>query len=198
MRRYVEDPVLEMPQLDDRAGSAIAGRLNVGKADVVGELEDSMAGLTNVFVEDHATLLYRKYFEQSTRILVRDGFKRRRNADYPAMEEFSDLHVTYGDLGMAGFGDFLIVGDVYSEGGGPAYAVAIHLTFIDPDKDDVMYVYHFVSDIAAREAVLVAQPLEDPPRRMPLLHRACSVGFQDRVDHPQQRPQLRLLHRLRV
>lgn len=62
------------------------------------------------------------------------------------MEEFSDLHVTYDDLGMNGFGDFLIVGDVYSEGGGPAYAVAIHLTFIDPDKDDVMYIYHFVSD----------------------------------------------------
>lgn len=110
------------------------------------ELEDSMAGLTNVFVEDHAKLLYRKHFDQSTRILVRDGFKRQRNADYPAMEEFSDLHVTYDDLGMAGFGDFLIVGDVYSEGGGPAYAVAIHLTFIDPDKDDVMYIYHFVSD----------------------------------------------------
>lgn len=109
-------------------------------------LEADLPGLTNVFVEDHAKLLYRKHFEQSTRVLVRDGFKRQRNADYPAMEEFSDLHVTYGDLGMSGFGDFLIVGDVYSEGGGPAYAVAIHLTFIDPDKDDVMYIYHFVSD----------------------------------------------------
>ncbi|GAB1840275.1 sce7725 family protein [Achromobacter xylosoxidans] len=109
-------------------------------------LEDGMSGLTNVFIEDHAKLLYRKHFDQSTRILVRDGFKRLRNADYPAMEEFSDLHVTYDDLGMTGFGDFLIVGDVYSEGGGPAYAVAIHLTFIDPDKDDVMYIYHFVSD----------------------------------------------------
>ncbi|MDR5820810.1 sce7725 family protein [Caballeronia sp. LZ043] len=110
------------------------------------ELEHDMSGLTNVFVEDHAKLLYRKHFDRSTRILVRDGFKRLRNADYPEMEEFSDLHVTCDDLGMAGFGDFLIVGDVYSEGGGPAYAVAIHLTFIDPDKDDVMYIYHFVSD----------------------------------------------------
>ncbi|MDL0434044.1 sce7725 family protein [Marinobacter sp. TBZ242] len=109
-------------------------------------LDDSIPGLTNVFVEDHAKLLYRKHFDQSTRILVRDGFKRQRNADYPEMEEFSDLHVTYGDLGMAGFGDFLMVGDAYTEGGGPAYAVAIHLTFIDPDKDDVMYIYHFVSD----------------------------------------------------
>lgn len=39
-----------------------------------------------------------------------------------------------------------MVGDAYTEGGGPAYAVAIHLTFIDRDKDDVMYIYHFVSD----------------------------------------------------
>ncbi|QOL80528.1 sce7725 family protein [Pseudooceanicola spongiae] len=109
-------------------------------------LVEDMSELTNVFVEDHAKLLYRKHFDKSTRVLVRDGFKRQRNADYEEMEEFSDLHVTYGDLGMVGFGDFLTVGDAYSEGGGPAYAVAIHVTFIDPDKDDVMYIYHFVSD----------------------------------------------------
>lgn len=109
-------------------------------------LEDDMPGLTNVFIEDNAKLLYRKHFDQSKRILIRDGFKRLRNADYSLMEEFSDLHVTYGDHGMEGFGDFLIVGDAYSESGGPAYAVAIHITFIDPDNDDVMYVYHFVSD----------------------------------------------------
>ena len=48
--------------------------------------------------------------------------------------------------GMNGFGDFLIVGDDYSISGGPAYAVAIHLTFIDSDKDDAMYIYHFISD----------------------------------------------------
>ena len=109
-------------------------------------LGGGMVSSCNVFVEDHAKLLYRKHFEGSTRILVRDGFKRLRNADYPALEEFSELNVTYGELGMAGFGDFLIVGDSYTEGGGPAYAVAIHLTFIDPNKDDVMYIYHFVSD----------------------------------------------------
>ncbi|WP_243439773.1 sce7725 family protein [Fundidesulfovibrio soli] len=100
----------------------------------------------SVFVEEHAKILYRKHFGSKQRILVRDGFKRQRNADYELVEEFSDLHVTYSELGMTGFGDFLVVGDNYSEGGGPAYAVAIHLTFIDPDNDDVMYVYHFVSD----------------------------------------------------
>ncbi|HVL09379.1 MAG TPA: sce7725 family protein [Burkholderiaceae bacterium] len=109
-------------------------------------LAAKMADMTNVFVEDQDKLLYRKHFDRSRRILIKDGFKRQRNADYPPVEEFSDLHVTYADRGMEGFGDFLMVGDVYSEGGGPAYAVAIHLTFIDADKDDVMYIYHFVSD----------------------------------------------------
>jgi hypothetical protein len=109
-------------------------------------LGDDLPNSRQVFVEDHAKLLYRRRFASSTRILVRDGFNRQRNADYPPLEEFSDLHVTYRDMNMAGFGDFLIVGDSYSDSGGPAYAVAIHLTFIDPDKDDVMYIYHFVSD----------------------------------------------------
>ena len=47
---------------------------------------------------------------------------------------------------MNGFGDFLMVGDDYTESGGPAYAVAIHITFIDPDRDDEMRIFHFVSD----------------------------------------------------
>ncbi len=112
------------------------------------ELKPDMANLTNVFIEDHANTLYRKHFDGSTRILIRDGFKPRRNAEFAKIpvEEFSELHLTFeSDLGMDGFGDFLTVGDVYSDGGGPAYAVAIHLTFIDPRADGVMYIYHFVS-----------------------------------------------------
>lgn len=111
-------------------------------------LGDDLAGSQHIFIEDHANTLYRKHFDGSTRVLVRDGFKRLKNSEYAriALEEFSELHLTFNsDLNMAGFGDFLMVGDSYSEGGGPAYAVAIHLTFIDPDKDDVMYIYHFVS-----------------------------------------------------
>lgn len=108
-------------------------------------LGDEMTKTRNVFFELHCGKLYRRHFDGSTRILLRDGFQRRRNADHPRLEGFSDLHVTYKDEGMNGFGDFLIVGDDYTEGGGPAYAVAIHLTFIDPDQDDAMYIYHFVS-----------------------------------------------------
>ena len=108
-------------------------------------LGDDLESTQHVFFEKHCGKLYRKHFKGSKRILLRDGFQRRRNADHPPIEEFSDLHVTYNEEDMDGFGDFLIVGDEYIEGGGPAYAVAIHLTFIDPDKDDVMYINHFVS-----------------------------------------------------
>lgn len=108
-------------------------------------LGDDLKATRHVFFEAHCGKLYRKHFQGSKRILVRDGFKRRRNADHPVLEEFSDLHVTFGEEGMDGFGDFLTVGDDYTEGGGPAYAVAIHLTFIDPDKDNAMFIYHFVS-----------------------------------------------------
>lgn len=99
----------------------------------------------HIFFEAHTGKLYWRHFKGSKRILLRDGFRRRRNADYPESERFSDLHLTYSEEGMDGFGDFLIVGDDYSESGGPAYAVAIHLTYVEPNQEDVMYIYHFVS-----------------------------------------------------
>jgi hypothetical protein len=102
---------------------------------LVEKLGAKIQGTKHAFFEAHCGKLYRKHFQGGERVLLRDGFHRRRNADHPAVEEFSDLHVTYPEEGMDGFGDFLIVGDDYTEGGGPAYAVAIHLTFIDPDKD---------------------------------------------------------------
>lgn len=117
-----------------------------GIADALGQ---RMGTVRNLFIEDQANKLYRRHFANSTRILVGDGFegqRRQRNADYGEVDRFSDLHVTFSEDGMDGYGDFLTVGDNFSEGGGPAYAVAIHLTFIDPAQDDAMFIYHFVSD----------------------------------------------------
>ncbi|MCK9707700.1 MULTISPECIES: sce7725 family protein [Pseudomonas] len=102
--------------------------------------------ILHVFAEEYCGKLYQKHFSDKTRVLLRNGFKRQANRKYPDVEPFSDLHATYQDEGVDGFGDFLIVGDEYSESGGPAYAVAIHLTFIDPEMDDAMYIYHFKSD----------------------------------------------------
>lgn len=109
-------------------------------------LGDRAQSFTHVFVEDHASTLYRRHFEGAIRILLRDGFEAMNNADYGTVDPFSDLHVTYPELGVQGYGDFLTVGDRYTEGGGPAYAVAIHLTYIDSENDDEMLVQHFVSD----------------------------------------------------
>ena len=100
----------------------------------------------HVFFEEYCGKLYQRHFRNQRRILLRDGFKRQRNKDYPPVEFFSDLHATYMDEGMDGFGDFLIVGDDYSEAGGPAYAVAIHLTFFEAEKEGEMHIFHFVSE----------------------------------------------------
>ncbi|WP_330207664.1 MULTISPECIES: sce7725 family protein [unclassified Pseudomonas] len=100
----------------------------------------------HAFIERHNGKLYQRHFNDSEKILIRDGFEKRANRLHPPIEFFSDLHITYEDEGGNGFGDFLIVGDEYSDSGGPAYAVAIHLTFIDDDQDNGMYIHHFKSD----------------------------------------------------
>jgi len=100
----------------------------------------------HVFVAEHCGKLYRRHFAGAHRVLLDDGFHKRINREHPDLEGFSDLHVTFREEGMDGFGDFLVVGDDFADSGGPAYAVAIHLTFIDPDKDDQMFIRHFKSD----------------------------------------------------
>jgi hypothetical protein len=114
-------------------------------------LANEIKGFSNIkehiFIDGRAGKLYQRHFKNDGihRILVRDGFTaQEKNAKYPKREHFSDLHVTYPDEGMNGFGDYLIVGEKYSETGGPAYAVAIHLTYLRPDED--MYIFHFISD----------------------------------------------------
>jgi hypothetical protein len=101
----------------------------------------------HLFIDGFAGKLYQRHLKKDgiKRVLIRDGFKpQRKNSLYPGSEHFSDLHITFPDEGMDGFGDYLIVGDDYTETGGPAYAVAIHLTYLDSDDD--MFIYHFVSD----------------------------------------------------
>lgn len=109
------------------------------------KLIQPMQGQYHIFVDGFCGKLYQKHFKGSRRVLIKDGFQKKRNRDYESIEHFSDLHATFEEEGMNGFGDFLIVGDDYVESGGPAYAIAIHLTFIDPGQDDAMQIYHFKS-----------------------------------------------------
>lgn len=95
---------------------------------------------------DKCSPRYRGAFSSNEKVLLEDGFNKTKNKDYPDVEVFSELPVTFRDLGASGFGDYLIVGSDYSEGGGAAYAVAIHITYADAQDDGVIYVRHFKSD----------------------------------------------------
>ncbi|WP_231757574.1 sce7725 family protein [Microbulbifer elongatus] len=69
-----------------------------------------------------------------------------RNSDYKDESPFSYLHVTYSESPkVVGFGDYTILPKDFSEGGGPAYVVTIHASYINADRFDEMYVRHYSS-----------------------------------------------------
>ncbi|MCU8178708.1 sce7725 family protein [Vibrio vulnificus] len=82
-------------------------------------------------------------------VLVDSSFPaKQRNADYSRNPQFfSDAHVAYKTplmQGQIGFGDFLTIDDVWSTSGGPAFVIALHITFIDNSNQN-MYVKHSLS-----------------------------------------------------
>ena len=80
-------------------------------------------------------------------VLVGDFFnKKTRNADYPSESVFSHLHVTALQANnVIGFGDYTLLPKDFVEGGGPAYVVTIHASYIDPNRFNEMYVRHYSS-----------------------------------------------------
>ena len=60
----------------------------------------------HVFVNTEQNKLYQRQFKnQGDRILIRDSFRKTKNANYPKGEHFSDLHITYEEENMDGFGN---------------------------------------------------------------------------------------------
>ncbi|EGR0208219.1 sce7725 family protein [Vibrio vulnificus] len=80
-------------------------------------------------------------------VIVEDNFTRAsRNSDYPERSYFSDRHTEYQEgKNVCGYGDYTITGNDFLESGGPAFVVTIHLSYIDPDEFDAMYIRHFKS-----------------------------------------------------
>ena len=96
-----------------------------------------------VFVDGYVPKAVLHTLPAQRRVLLRDGFQRaEKNAMYPRQSHFDDLLQTFGNQGFDGFGDFSIIGDWFSPGGGPASAVALHLTEI---VSDTVVTNHFVS-----------------------------------------------------
>lgn len=110
------------------------------------ELKPAKQVLYHVFIADKTSGAYRKTYSHAKRVIVRDGFNPEvRNADYAPQELFSELYLKYKANGYVGCGDFLIGGADFRSGGGPAHAVAIHLTF-EKQTPKAIWIRHCVSD----------------------------------------------------
>jgi hypothetical protein len=73
-------------------------------------------------------------------ITITDRFHRKvRNSEYPDNEFFSDAYLHEGH-----FGDYSIVGDSYTDGGGAAFNVALH--HITVQASNGLYIAHYKSD----------------------------------------------------
>lgn len=82
----------------------------------------------------------------SNKVTYEDFFrKQKKNADYPKESPFSSLHSYYQEESNIGFGDYTITGDDFSEGGGPAYVVTIHCSYIDIKRFEELFVRHYSS-----------------------------------------------------
>lgn len=110
-------------------------------------IENKQASISEHVFVGQDNKLYRRHFNKNkNRVIVQDCFQTQSNKNYPTTESFSELYLTYADDGFTGFGDFLIVSSDFKEGGGPAYAIAIHLTYVNPSEDNSLSIKHYVSD----------------------------------------------------
>lgn len=90
---------------------------------------------------------YYRIFAPGSVVELDDFFQaQEKNADYALLDDssFSEEHLHYADEGFKGFGDFLTIGDNYSESGMLPFAVAIHISYVD--NSGKIRVKHFVSD----------------------------------------------------
>lgn len=82
-----------------------------------------------------------------SKVLLDDKFEKQdRNADYKNNldEFFSEDHLFFKEEGFVGFSDYSIVGNEYSESGFAPYAVAIHIVYLNDERE--LRVKHFVSN----------------------------------------------------
>lgn len=99
----------------------------------------------HMFMDGRVSAGYQAAFINTRRVLIRDCFiSQPRNVDYCGDEYFSDLFSTFSP-NYYGFGDYQIVGSKFSRGG-PAHAVALHLTYLKEPYGGEIWVRHFISD----------------------------------------------------
>jgi hypothetical protein len=98
----------------------------------------------HLIFEDTRLPIARSFSWHPQRVVLHDGFQReKKNADYGSDSTFPSFMDDAGGMGFQGFGDYLIVGDMYRDNsGGAGFVVALHVTI--PDGRD-LNVHHFCS-----------------------------------------------------
>lgn len=74
--------------------------------------------------------------------------KQQKNADFleiPA-HKFSEEHLYYKQDNYQGFADFTVLPKEFSDGGSTPRAVAIHLTYLNRNIEDQIWIQHFTSE----------------------------------------------------
>jgi hypothetical protein len=101
----------------------------------------------NIIHVNHLIALRRGFNTPSLAFLNDPFVKQKRNVDYEESQDeiFSSDYFYYKTEGFSAFSDYLTIGAEYVEGGMLPYAVAIHLTYKDPDSENIR-IRHFLSD----------------------------------------------------
>lgn len=155
-----------------------------------GCLAELIRGREHIHIFDHEKCQQRyrakfKGISQET-VILRDGFtKRQTNQEYANVpdEFFSDSSITY-DLEFKGFGDYLNIGKDFSESGGPAYSIAIHLTWPNEGDENAIYISHYVSvsnpkfagNVAGKFHEALSRLMESPEEKKKFLR---TEGFRE-------------------
>ena len=73
--------------------------------------------------------------------------KQEKNADFLVIppHKFSEEHLYFKEDGYQGFSDFTVLSSEYTEGGSTPRAVAIHLTYVNEDEENQIWIRHFTS-----------------------------------------------------
>lgn len=91
-----------------------------------------------------------RYLRSLDKLYIRldDAFeKQERNADFLNIlaHKFSEEHLFYRDEGYSGFSDFTVLPSEFIDGGSTPRAVVIHLTYINEEHDNEIWIRHFTS-----------------------------------------------------
>lgn len=74
--------------------------------------------------------------------------KQQKNADFLGIEahKFTEEHLYFHEDGYQGFADFTVLPSEYNDGGSIPRAVVIHLTYLNVDSENQIWIRHFTSE----------------------------------------------------